>query len=183
MATNSNTIPDPDPASATAPSFEAALAELEGIVAAMEAGKMPLQDALDAYKRGVALLRQCQATLRRRNSRFASSMPTACASSMRPPSVMVRAVAASRTHRRHEFPDLDGRHPAAHRGGPGGRPALARACPRPPARCNALFRARRRQARAPAAVPCGRSGFRRRQQRARRAVRRRRTDPRLFAGA
>lgn len=24
---------------------------------------MPLQDALDAYKRGVALLRQCQATL------------------------------------------------------------------------------------------------------------------------
>ena len=63
MATNSNSIPDPDPASATAPAFEAALTELEGIVAAMEAGKMPLQDALDAYKRGVALLRQCQATL------------------------------------------------------------------------------------------------------------------------
>jgi exodeoxyribonuclease VII small subunit len=63
MATISNTVPDSDPASATAPSFEAALGELEGIVAAMEAGKMPLQDALDAYKRGVALLRQCQATL------------------------------------------------------------------------------------------------------------------------
>ena len=63
MATISNTVPDADPASATAPSFEAALGELEGIVAAMEAGKMPLQDALDAYKRGVALLRQCQATL------------------------------------------------------------------------------------------------------------------------
>lgn len=63
MATNSNTLPDSDPASATAPSFEAALAELEGIVAAMEAGKMPLQEALDAYKRGVALLRHCQATL------------------------------------------------------------------------------------------------------------------------
>jgi exodeoxyribonuclease VII small subunit len=29
----------------------------------MDAGKMPLQDALDAYKRGVALLRQCQDTL------------------------------------------------------------------------------------------------------------------------
>jgi exodeoxyribonuclease VII small subunit len=29
----------------------------------MEAGQMPLQDALDAYKRGVALLRQCQDTL------------------------------------------------------------------------------------------------------------------------
>ncbi len=63
MATISHTVPDPDPAGATAPSFEAALGELEGIVAAMEAGKMPLQDALDAYKRGVALLRQCQATL------------------------------------------------------------------------------------------------------------------------
>ena len=63
MATPPNTVPDIDPASATAPSFEAALGELEGIVAAMEAGKMPLQDALDAYKRGVALLRQCQATL------------------------------------------------------------------------------------------------------------------------
>jgi exodeoxyribonuclease VII small subunit len=63
MATISNTVPDADPASANAPSFEAALGELEGIVAAMEAGKMPLQDALDAYKRGVALLRQCQATL------------------------------------------------------------------------------------------------------------------------
>jgi len=63
MATISTTVPDPDPASATAPSFEAALGELEGIVAAMEAGKMPLQDALDAYKRGMALLRQCQTTL------------------------------------------------------------------------------------------------------------------------
>ena len=63
MATLPNTVPDIDPASATAPSFEAALGELEGIVAAMEAGKMSLQDALDAYKRGVALLRQCQATL------------------------------------------------------------------------------------------------------------------------
>jgi len=63
MATIPNTVSDTDPANATAPSFEAALGELEAIVAAMEAGKMPLQDALDAYKRGVALLRQCQATL------------------------------------------------------------------------------------------------------------------------
>lgn len=63
MATIQNTVPDIDPAGATAPSFEAALGELEGIVAAMEAGHLPLQDALDAYKRGVALLRQCQATL------------------------------------------------------------------------------------------------------------------------
>lgn len=47
----------------TPPTFEAALGELESIVAAMEAGQMPLQDALDAYKRGTVLLRQCQETL------------------------------------------------------------------------------------------------------------------------
>jgi exodeoxyribonuclease VII small subunit len=63
MATLSNTIPDNDSAGATSPSFESALKELEGIVAAMEAGQMPLQEALDAYQRGVSLLRQCQDTL------------------------------------------------------------------------------------------------------------------------
>lgn len=63
MATIQNTVPNIDPASAAPPSFESALSELEGIVAAMEAGQMPLQDALDAYRRGVALLRQCQDTL------------------------------------------------------------------------------------------------------------------------
>jgi exodeoxyribonuclease VII small subunit len=44
-------------------SFEAALAELEGIVATMEGGKMPLAESLAAYRRGVALLEFCQATL------------------------------------------------------------------------------------------------------------------------
>ncbi|MCF8150152.1 MAG: exodeoxyribonuclease VII small subunit [Burkholderiaceae bacterium] len=63
MATNPKTSPTPDSVSAGAPSFENALSELEGIVAAMEAGQMPLQDALDAYRRGAALLRQCQETL------------------------------------------------------------------------------------------------------------------------
>jgi len=58
-----DTVPNIDPAGVTAPSFETALGELEAIVAAMEAGKMPLHEALDAYKRGVALLHQCQATL------------------------------------------------------------------------------------------------------------------------
>jgi exodeoxyribonuclease VII small subunit len=63
MATLPNTAPDIDSASASAASFETTLAELEGIVAAMEAGRMPLQEALDAYQRGMALLRRCQATL------------------------------------------------------------------------------------------------------------------------
>ena len=63
MVTIPNTAPDINSANATPPSFESALTELEGIVVAMEAGKMPLQDALDAYGRGIALLRQCQETL------------------------------------------------------------------------------------------------------------------------
>jgi exodeoxyribonuclease VII small subunit len=46
------------------PSFEAALAELEEIVAAMEGGQLPLQESLAAYKRGAALLQFCQAALK-----------------------------------------------------------------------------------------------------------------------
>jgi exodeoxyribonuclease VII small subunit len=45
-------------------SFEAASAELETIVEAMEAGKMSLEDSLSAYKRGVELLQYCQTTLK-----------------------------------------------------------------------------------------------------------------------
>ena len=48
----------------TPTSFEAALAELEGIVATMEGGKLPLAESLAAYKRGAMLLESCQATLR-----------------------------------------------------------------------------------------------------------------------
>ena len=38
---------------AAPPSFEAAMAELENIVATMESGQLPLADSLAAYKRGV----------------------------------------------------------------------------------------------------------------------------------
>ena len=44
--------------------FEAALAELEEIVARMEGGQLPLKESLAAYKRGAELLTQCQASLR-----------------------------------------------------------------------------------------------------------------------
>ncbi|WP_160809729.1 exodeoxyribonuclease VII small subunit [Nitrosomonas sp. HPC101] len=44
--------------------FEIATAELEQIVANMEAGQMSLEDALSAYKRGVELLQYCQNTLK-----------------------------------------------------------------------------------------------------------------------
>ena len=43
--------------------FEAALAELEGIVASMEAGQLPLEQSLAAYKRGAELLQFCQTQL------------------------------------------------------------------------------------------------------------------------
>ena len=48
----------------TPQTFEAALAELEGIVANMEGGQLPLKDALAAYKRGAELLTFCQASLK-----------------------------------------------------------------------------------------------------------------------
>ncbi len=40
--------------------FEAALAELERIVARMEAGQLSLEQSLAAYKRGAELLKFCQ---------------------------------------------------------------------------------------------------------------------------
>ena len=43
--------------------FEAALSELEGIVAAMEAGQLTLEKSLTAYKRGAELLQFCQSQL------------------------------------------------------------------------------------------------------------------------
>lgn len=45
------------------PSFEAALAELEQVVAEMEAGKLPLEESLAAYQRGAELLKQCRGRL------------------------------------------------------------------------------------------------------------------------
>ncbi len=45
-------------------SFEQALAEIESIVAAMEAGQLPLEQSLAAYRRGAELLQFCQAQLR-----------------------------------------------------------------------------------------------------------------------
>lgn len=44
-------------------SLEAALAELERIVASMEEGELPLERSLTAYKRGAELLKYCQAAL------------------------------------------------------------------------------------------------------------------------
>ncbi len=44
-------------------SFEAALAELEKVVADMETGKLPLEESLAAYRRGAELLQVCRERL------------------------------------------------------------------------------------------------------------------------
>jgi exodeoxyribonuclease VII small subunit len=51
-------------------SFESAIAQLEEIVAAMESRELPLEEALDHYQNGIGLLRYCQDTLSRAESRI-----------------------------------------------------------------------------------------------------------------
>ena len=45
------------------PTFESAMAELDAIVAEMEAGQLPLEKSLAAYQRGAELLKFCQGAL------------------------------------------------------------------------------------------------------------------------
>ena len=46
------------------PDFEKSLAELEALVARLEQGDVPLEEALKTFERGVTLTRQCQTALR-----------------------------------------------------------------------------------------------------------------------
>jgi exodeoxyribonuclease VII small subunit len=43
--------------------FETALAELENIVSSMEGGKLELEASIAAYKRGMEIMKHCQAQL------------------------------------------------------------------------------------------------------------------------
>lgn len=43
--------------------YENALKELEGIVAKMESGQLPLEEAIQAYERGSALMLHCHQLL------------------------------------------------------------------------------------------------------------------------
>jgi exodeoxyribonuclease VII small subunit len=45
------------------PGFESTLAELEELVARMEAGNLPLEEAMRSFERGVQLTRECQSAL------------------------------------------------------------------------------------------------------------------------
>ena len=56
-----------EPVAASVPpaSYEAAMAELETLVASMESGELPLEASLTAYRRGAELVRYCQHSLER----------------------------------------------------------------------------------------------------------------------
>jgi exodeoxyribonuclease VII small subunit len=49
--------------SAAPPAFEAALAQLESLVIQLEAGDLPLDEALRTFEQGVRLTRECQSAL------------------------------------------------------------------------------------------------------------------------
>ena len=59
----SKASPPTPPAHAAPPSYEAALKELEALVADMEAGQLPLAQLLIGYQRGAELLAYCRAQL------------------------------------------------------------------------------------------------------------------------
>jgi len=46
-----------------APDFEKSLAELESLVEKLEAGDLPLEEALKSFERGIGLTRDCQSAL------------------------------------------------------------------------------------------------------------------------
>ena len=166
--------------SAVPASFEAALAELEEIVATMEGGQLPLKESLAAYKRGAELLQYLPDDAEGRRAAG--------------PGARKRRAEGIRSRRCGEAapttmnPDLAWaglvrRAPAADRGR--ARRALLPAADLAPASLqprDALCGARRRQADAAAAGVCGGRGHGRESRRRRRRRRRRRADPRLFAG-
>lgn len=45
------------------PSFEAGLAELEGVVKQLESGELPLEKALELFEKGVGLSESCRKQL------------------------------------------------------------------------------------------------------------------------
>jgi len=66
MSTKSKT----DVVDVSALSFEAALKELEGIVARLEQGQVDLEDSIALYERGQALKAHCESKLKAAESRL-----------------------------------------------------------------------------------------------------------------
>ena len=51
-------------------SFEEAIKELTGIVGKIEQGQIPLQDSIEQYERGMALIKQCRGILQQAEKRI-----------------------------------------------------------------------------------------------------------------
>jgi exodeoxyribonuclease VII small subunit len=51
-------------------SFEQAIKELTTIVGSIEQGQMPLQDSLNQYERGMALIKHCRTILKKAEKRI-----------------------------------------------------------------------------------------------------------------
>lgn len=68
----------------TTPDFEQSLKELEGIVARMEQGDIPLEESLRQFERGIALTRTCQEALKAAEQRVQILTETNAGSETRP---------------------------------------------------------------------------------------------------
>ena len=51
-------------------SFEQAIQQLKGIVDKIEQGEIPLQDSLDQYEKGMALIKHCRGILQKAEKRI-----------------------------------------------------------------------------------------------------------------
>ncbi len=60
---------DEEPAALAGMSFEAALAELEQVVARLESGDVPLEDSIELYARGADLRALCEEKLKAAETR------------------------------------------------------------------------------------------------------------------
>src|SRR5262245_27879922 len=133
--------------------FESALAELEKIVAGMEAGQMPLEKSLAAYRRGAELLKFCQAALQDAQQQvkilegdFLQDFN----------SDNEHRLASNHGRDSFRFPGVVSRTSATHRGGAAKGPAGTGDCSATAARGDALCRARRRKAGTATACVCRR---------------------------
>lgn len=71
----------PPPADPPPFDFEQSMSELEGLVARLEQGEVPLEEALAAFERGIALTRACQQALTRAEQKVELLMSRADGSS------------------------------------------------------------------------------------------------------